>query len=234
MLALKAIFMVGSILAPLGDDAGTVPVHEVPARQPGGRWLALVFSGDGGWAAIDQALAATLADSGVAVVGVDARRYLGTRRTPEEVAGDLAAVVRRYLDLWRLDRLMLVGYSRGAVILPFVAARWPDELRGRVDLVAMLGLGYHAGWHVGLTDLLRSTTNAKDPPVRPEIERLAAAGVPMLCVYGADEAESLCRDAADLPVRRVGTAGAHHFDGDYRRLAGRLLAGLAAERPVVP
>lgn len=217
------------IAAPAAAQSPPVhlPITEIQPVRPGGRALAVVVSGDGGWATIDQAIGAALADSAVAVIGLDARRYLSTRRTPEAVAADLTEVIRRYLSAWQLDRVLLVGYSRGAVIAPFIANRLPEDLRQRLDLVAMLGLGFHAGWHVGWTDLLRTTTNPADPAVRPEIEALGRSGVPMMCVFGVDEKESLCRDGADLPMRRIGTAGAHHFDGNYRRLVGEMLASVA-------
>ncbi len=220
-----------AVLASLGggsvaDTDRALPVHEVPSRGPQSPRLAFLITGDGGWAGIDKAIAATLADSGVAVVALDARSYLGTRRTAERVADDVAVVLRRYLAGWGRERLILIGYSRGATVMPFVANRLPPDLAGRVDLVAMFGLGYHAGFHVGFTDLLRTTTNDKDPPVRPEIEALGRLAVPMLCVYGESEKESLCRDGADLPMERIGKTGAHHFDGDHRALADAILARL--------
>ena len=203
-----------------------LPLHEVPVVGGRPTWMALFISGDGGWAGIDKQMAAALADSGVAVVGLDARAYLGTRRTPEQVAADLVGPIREHLDRWHVDRLLLVGYSRGANVVSLVANRLPADLRSRLDLVAMLGLGYYAGFHVSLFDLLRATTNPKDPPIRPEIEALGKSGVAMMCVFGEDEKESLCRDGTDLPMRRVARSGAHHFDGDYRGLADEIMKSL--------
>jgi type IV secretory pathway VirJ component len=220
-----ALLAVGPALAQ-GRGATRLPLHEVPAVGPQSRRLAFFISGDGGWAPIDREIAAGLADSGIAVLGLDARAYLGTRRTPDAVAADLAVPIREYLDRWHMDRLVLVGYSRGAVVVPFVATRLPADLKAKLDLVAMLGLGYHAGFHVSLFDLLHTTTNPKDPAVRPELEALGRGGVALMCVFGEDEKESLCRDGTDLPMRRVGRTGAHHFDGDRRALAGEILASL--------
>jgi hypothetical protein len=47
-----------------------LPIIEIPAKQPGAT-LAIVISGDGGWAGIDKAIAAVLAERGIAVVGLD-------------------------------------------------------------------------------------------------------------------------------------------------------------------
>jgi type IV secretory pathway VirJ component len=52
----------------------------------------------------------------------------------------------------------------------------------------------------------------------------AIGEVPVLCVQGADEHDSLCPEVAGRPrVRREVLTGGHHFDGDYGRLAGLIL-----------
>jgi type IV secretory pathway VirJ component len=45
------------------------------------------------------------------------------------------------------------------------------------------------------------------------------------CFYGEEEADSLCPDPVAAGTERVRTSGGHHFDGDYARLAGIILAG---------
>ena len=54
--------------------------------------------------------------------------------------------------------------------------------------------------------------------------RATAGAVPMLCVHGTDEHDSLCPRLADLPwVKDVLLPGGHHFDGGYAALARRVL-----------
>ena len=57
--------------------------------------------------------------------------------------------------------------------------------------------------------------------VAPELERLR--GMRVLCVYGKDEKESLCRLADTTVVRVDQRAGRHHFDGDYDAIASEIL-----------
>lgn len=218
----------GAQRAAAPSASGSLPLIEVPASTPGGGTIALFLSGDGGWAGIDKQMARTLADGGIAVVGVNLKAYLGTRRTPDAVALDMSEVLRHFLTLWSRNRVIVIGYSRGADIAPFIVNRLPDDLRSRVDLVAMLGLGEYAGFHVTLFSLLHSTTSASDFPVRPELERLRLAGIRMMCIYGTQEKESLCRDAEEGLMVRVAKNGAHHFDGDHPALATQILAQLFA------
>lgn len=229
VLALGLCLVAGAAARLSAQDLKGLPLHQVQSVGPGATRLALLITGDGGWAGIDRAIARTLADSGVSVIGLDAATYLGTRRTPEEVAADVGRILSHYLVAWHCERIVLIGYSRGANIAPFIVNRLPDSLRTRIDLVAMLGLELRAGFHVSLFDLFKSTSNPKDPPVEQEVRKLAEAGVPMLCIYGQDEVESFCRDAPAGLMTTIVKSGAHHFDGDHVALARDILAQL--DRP---
>ena len=130
-----------------------LPIVEVPA-QAAGDTLAVLISGDGGWAGIDKAVAAALAEQGIAVVGVDSLRYFWKERTPESTAADIDRILRHYLEAWDKKDVVLIGYSQGADILPFVVNRLPAHTRSRVRLAAMLGLGERATFEFHLANWL--------------------------------------------------------------------------------
>ncbi len=204
-----------------GDGIGDLPLLSLPASAPAGGAIAVVLTGDGGWAAIDKAIAAELNAQGISVVGFDARSYFRVRREPDELGRDLARVLRHYLAAWHADGAYLVGYSRGADMLPFMVARLDDGLRARIRLVALLGLEHEMDFQWTLAGLLGGHSGATRP-LRPEVERLR--GLPVVCVYGSDEKDTLCPELpADLAAveRR---AGGHHFDGDYRGITRAVLA----------
>ena len=207
----------------LPNDVRDLPLIEVPSRAAGNT-LAIFLSGDGGWADLDKHVSASLAEHGIAVVGLNTRSYLGTKRTPDETARDVSRVMTHYMASWNRDRVAIVGYSRGADIAPFVASRLPADLRTRLSLVAMLGLAPFAGFQFHWADMLHTVRRPGDPLTLPELERLR--GVPMLCVYGEEEKESGCRDAPDSLIKHFARAGAHHFDGDYGALANIIMASL--------
>ena len=43
-------------------------------------------------------------------------------------AGDLARIIRHYLQAWNKKRVVLIGYSLGADVLPFLANRLPEDV----------------------------------------------------------------------------------------------------------
>lgn len=199
-----------------------LPLVEVPSATRGPR-LALLLTGDGGWVGIDKALAAAFAEKGVPVVGLDSLRYFWKRRTPEETARDAQRILAHYRGVWGRPEVLLVGYSRGADIVPIVAGRLPPEERARVKLVAMLGPSTFAELEVHALDLLSSRKRAGALSTE-EAVRATGGSVPMLCVHGTDEHDSLCPRLADLPwVKDVLLPGGHHFGGDYATLAQRIL-----------
>ena len=201
------------------------PVVEVPADS--GHTVALMLTGDGGWARGDRALAQTLARGGVAVVAMDTRAYLrAAHRTPESAARDVAEILARYAALWHRDRLLLVGYSRGADLAPFIVSRFPAELRARLALVALVGFTDHASFDFHWQDLLHDTRRSTDLRTRPELDRMA--GTRILCVYGADEGDSLCPSLDGSAVRVARIPGGHVLDTSTGAAAGALV--LSASR----
>ncbi|MCY1016956.1 AcvB/VirJ family lysyl-phosphatidylglycerol hydrolase [Pyxidicoccus sp. MSG2] len=226
---LLSAYDAASVPAPLpstaSDAVKDLPLVEVAAKTQGSDTLAFIVTGDGGMAALDRALATSFSDAGIPVVALDSLRYFWKRRTPEETAADVARALRHYLPAWGRQRVLLVGYSRGADLVPAIAARLPPELRERLRLVALIAPGQEAEFEVHVTDLFGI---GKHPslPVLPDVEALG--DTPLLCVYGAKEAsESLCPKLPPRPGWRVvARKGGHHFDGDFEALARLVLQSL--------
>lgn len=213
--------------APPGPPAvADLPLIELPASDTSARddRLAIVVSGDGGWASLDRDVGEALAARGIAVIGWNSLQYFWTKRTPDAAGADLARVAQHYLTAWGKTKLLLIGYSRGAEVLPFMAARLPETLRGAVAEVALIAPGRSANftWHAA--DLLFDVHHADDLPLAPEIRRLR--GLAVLCLFGTDDTESACRDVAGTEVRSIALPGGHHFGGHYEALAGIILRGL--------
>lgn len=202
---------------------GAPPVVEARAASPS-HVLAVVLSGDGDWADLVKTLARGLNEHGISVVGLKSRSYLkGAKRTPESSARDLAAILDDYLASWNADSVMVVGYSRGADIGPFMVARLPERLRSKVYLVALLSPSKMASFEFHLMDLFSNKSRGTDLPIRPEVDRLT--GIRLLCVYGTEEVEdSLCPALGPGQATVVAKSGGHHLDKNYVALGELLVA----------
>ena len=204
------------------ENLADLPLVELPAKGSGFSSMAVIFSGDGGWAGIDRELGNILAENGVSVVGLNSLNYFWKKRTPEEAAKDLERILRHYLALWKKENAILAGYSLGADVLPFLAARLPGGILAQVRLIALLGPGTHADFTFHLNDWLGGASKTSRP-VLPEVEKLRKMGVRMLCVYGEQETESLCSKLDPNLVQIVSIKGAHHFGGHYLTIAETIL-----------
>ena len=176
--------------APPGLPRGLrhLPLVEERAPHPG-RTIAFIFSGDGNWAMLVRELARELARAGVGCVGLKARTYLLVRRRPLTVARHVERVLRHYLAAWNADQVVLVGLSRGADLLPFVARRLPDDLRRRVRLLALFSAASTTNFRFHWGDLFGFHQRPGDVPVIPELR--AVRGIPILCVNGSRDPAAL-------------------------------------------
>jgi type IV secretory pathway VirJ component len=214
-----------------GNGVGDLPLAEVlalpaPATAAHADTFAILYSGDGGWRDLDRSLATILAAKGMSVVGVDVLRYYWTQKKPALAAADLARIARYYQQRWHKQKLVLIGFSFGADVLPFLVSRLPADLRSDVSLLSLLSPERRTAFEVETTGWL-GVHNSAGMPVAPELKKLA--GLRVQCIYGRDEGEnSLCTtDAAPA----VGAAvlvkdGGHHFDQNYGVLADQILAAL--------
>lgn len=138
------------------------------------------------------------------------------------MADDLERLIRHYRSLEAGKGVILVGYSFGADLLPFVVNRLSPEMRGLVRLVALLGIAERASFEIRLEGIL-GASNTDGPETLPELVKMKP--IPVLCVYGVEETDSVCgRKELDGVVRRAQLSGGHHFDGDYTRTADTILA----------
>jgi type IV secretory pathway VirJ component len=201
---------------------GDLPVVEVPAQPnaPPSDAFAIIMSGDGGWAGIDQNIAAALSAKGIPVVGWDSLRYYWTARTPDGLAADTDKMIRYYLSHFGKKRVLLIGYSQGADVLPFAVNRLPAASKAPVALMAILGMSEHALFEFHVSSWISDDNSG--PATLPEVNRIS--GMPVLCIYGEDEQDSLCPKLDPKKISIVKVKGGHHFDGNYAALADDILA----------
>lgn len=198
-----------------------VPLVEVPAatQAPGRDEMAVLLSGDGGWAVTDKGLAASLSKGGIPVVGWNALRYFIRRKKPDQVGRDLERVLRVYLPLWHKEKVILIGYSFGADVMPFMVTRLPPDLAEKVSLIVLMGPTGTADFHFHPSEWLRKPSD-DSLPMLPELEKLR--GREILCAYGRKEKDSFCLHLDGLAHLLV-RPGGHIVGKDYGPVAEWIL-----------
>lgn len=197
-----------------------LPLVELPVKNEG-NVMAVIWSGDGGWRDLDKTIGERLHSQGIPVVGVDSLRYFWSQKTPEQVAADLEVILRHYQKAWGRPQVILIGYSFGANIMPFVINRLPEDLQASIVRISLLGLSQNAVFGIHIGTRLFGFASKDKLPVLPEAAQLDLQKVQ--CFYGADEEDTACTASVFDRAERIKTRGGHHFDGNYQALAQRIL-----------
>lgn len=204
---------------------GDRPLADLPiavlAAKPTYDTMAIVLSGDGGWRDIDSELAGILADGGVPTIGLDSLRYFWAEKTPAEVATDLGRIVSTYGTLWKTKKIVLIGYSFGADVLPATFAALPPELASRVRLVSLMALSSSANFEIKVSGWVGMNGENPDHPTKPDL--LKIPGGIVQCIYGEEDDDAVCPELPPGTAEVIKTEGGHHFDGDYAALAKHVL-----------
>ena len=209
---------VSAVPAPDDEAAivANVPLIERPVDSATTR-LVIMLSGDGGWEKLADTVGRTLNARGLPVVGWSTLRYFWNAKSPEDAARDLGAVIDYYQRHWRKTRTTLIGYSRGAEVLPIMVRKLSPAARASIDVLVLLAPERIAGFEFHVVEWWKPVP--KGIEVQPEIEALAPQ-MHVVCVYGTDDTErSVCPllDAAHIEIEAL--PGGHHFDGHYAELA---------------
>jgi type IV secretory pathway VirJ component len=196
-----------------------LPLIEVATTGTGNDDLfAVLLSGDGGWAGLDRQVASALAARGIPVIGWDTLRYFWSARSPQGVAHDLDRTLGYYATAWNRHKVLLIGYSQGADVLPFAVNRLSQPARDMILTTTLLGLGRNAAFEFHLSNWVGPTSGE---PILPEYQKMSRAKT--LCVFGTGDKDSLCTDFPPGTAGTIELTGGHHFDGDYDGLANLVL-----------
>ncbi len=174
--------------------------------------VALLISGDGGWYGFEQQIADNLALHGIPTVGLDSKKYFWNRRTPEETARDMGNQLEYYLNAWGRDKLILVGYSLGAEIVPFIYNRLAPGIKSKVISTILLSPDVSSDFEIHITNMLGLGNRNNTYDVPDEIRKMK--GTKTLLIFGAGEKSKVPSLLKGTDVRINIIPGDHHYKFD--------------------
>jgi type IV secretory pathway VirJ component len=188
--------------------------------------LAFFISGDGGWTDFDQEVSEKLAEKGIPVVGLDAQKYFWDEKQPKETADDISKAIEHYMRQWNKKSFVLIGYSFGACVIPFIANCFSNPIKENFKGIYCFSPDETGDFEIHISDMLSLNNNEKYNVIS-ELKKIKS--IQPVCVFGNEE-ESEVRNhfsAAGLKVETL--PGSHHYDNDYNALAAIVLKDFPSE-----
>jgi type IV secretory pathway VirJ component len=171
--------------------------------------LAFFISGDGGWYHFEQTIANNLAKKGIPTIGLDSRKYFWKRRTPEETTSEMAEALAYYAKLWKKDKFVLMGYSLGAEIVPFIVNRLPNEIKLRVEATVLLSPDVTTDFEIHVTNMLGIGNKQNTYETIPEL--LKMQDIPTLLIFGDGEKTKVPGLLSGTSMKIIKIPGDHHY-----------------------
>ena len=200
-------------LAPLSSD---MPITLIPSSAKENLPLAIFISGDGGWTSFDHTVCEKLAEKGMPVVGLDAQKYFWKGKLPKEAADDISKAAIHYMQQWNKSSFVLVGYSFGACVAPFIANNFSSVLKESLCGVYCISPDETADFEIHISDML-DFSHKEEYNVVGELKKILSLNP--VCIFGNEEDSEIRRHFSITGVKIETLPGSHHFDDDYNGLA---------------
>lgn len=200
---------------------GNLPLTLIPSEQKNDLPLVFFISGDGGWTSFDHSLSENIVKKGLPVVGLDAQKYFWNKKTPEQSTADISKAIIHYMQQWDKKSFVLMGFSFGASVVPFVAARLSPDLKSKIRGVISLSPDENADFEIHIADMLNLGKNDGDYNVLSEMIKIKEMGP--VCLYGSDEENDLKDKLIREAIKTITLPGGHHYDNNYSGITNILL-----------
>jgi type IV secretory pathway VirJ component len=204
-------------------DRDPVHLYGMPER-PGTTPVAAVFlSGDMGIRyGMGSYVVESLAGAGVPVYAVASSTAFVRRKTHADVQALLANAIEETRRRSGADKVIVIGQSFGADMARVGLASLPTALRSKVAALVLVVPGSTAYFRADPLGLAYIGRPDADGASARKLDWL-----PVTCIRGADETDSLCPSLLAPNVRRITLPGGHFLRMDHDLLVRTVFAALA-------
>ena len=179
--------------------------------------LILYLTGDGGMNNFSKSFVKEWNSKGYPVVALNIKSYLWKGKTPDKSAADITGLLRQYIANWKRTNVVLVGYSLGADVLPFVQTRLAADVNNHVSDVVLISPSATTDFKV---HLLYGSDGVSVPA---EINRLSK---PTLVLFGKNEKDVPEKHISNKNVTLLKVPGDHHYNNEVAILVQQIVGRL--------
>ncbi|MEO8862127.1 MAG: AcvB/VirJ family lysyl-phosphatidylglycerol hydrolase [Ginsengibacter sp.] len=178
------------------------PTHEKP--------LIFYISGDGGLNNFSSDLCDGLNKKGYDVCALNAKSYFYDKKTPEQTTNDINNYLSQKLSGRSGQQIVLIGYSFGADVLPFVLNRLSKKILDQTRVSFLMAASGSTDFEIHWSDIFGG--NAKrSMDVVSEINKLGNTKI--VIINASDDGYLDVRKITLKKYTHEMLPGGHHFDG---------------------
>ncbi|NLR82730.1 AcvB/VirJ family lysyl-phosphatidylglycerol hydrolase [Chitinophaga eiseniae] len=220
---LTCLLLLTALQANAQNGTGNLPVVTKAPATATTAPLILYITGDGGMKKFSANVIESFHQQNYPVVALNALKYFWNKKTPQQAARDVANLISYYQSQWgQKQGVVLIGYSLGADVLPFIYNSLPANIAAEVKHVVLLSPSLYTDLEVHVSDMLgKSSTRGMSVPA--EINKMT--GKPLLLVFGAEE-KDFNFSALNIQYQKLILPGGHAYDEDASGVAGKILTSL--------
>jgi type IV secretory pathway VirJ component len=160
---------------------------------------------------------------GFPAVLFNSQKYFWSKKTPEQTASDVEKVINYYQSQWKVKNVIIIGYSFGADVAPFIVTRLSKNSYNSVKNIVLMSPSQATDFEVHVAQLFghgKSTGSS----VTAEINKIKQK--PLLIIQGLKESEKIESTSLKVTYKLIGLKGGHRYESDTSEVANTIFKNL--------
>ena len=172
--------------------------------------LVFYISGDGGLNRFSNELCTAINKEGFDVDAMDSKSYFWSQKTPARTAEDISDFLSKKIARRPNQQIVLIGYSFGADVLPFVLNRLPKNIADKIKVSFLMASSGSTDFVIHIADLFGSGKR-RGMDVLSEVNKISNKKIVIL-----NSSDDKQLNAGKITIKHITEVlpGGHHFDGD--------------------
>jgi len=181
--------------------------------------LIFYISGDGGFNKFSTSFMQSLNKEGYAVIGLNAKDYFWNKKKTQEAASAIEDAINGSNKEWKKRNIVLVGYSFGADVSPFMLTHFSTALNNKVNHLVLLSPSSKTDFEIHVLQMF-DWGKDEGESVPAEVNKISK---PVTIIVGDDENEFPFAQLTIKNKQVIKMRGGHHYDGDVDALCKQVV-----------
>lgn len=178
--------------------------------------LIFYLSGDGGFNKFSTSLCEDFNKEGYDIIALNSKSYFWDKQTPEQTTSDINNYLSKKIAGRKNQQIVLIGYSFGADVLPFIISRLPKNIHDKVIVSFLMAPSGSTDFEIHWSDIFGGNSK-RDRDVVTEINKLDGENI--VIITGSDDEHLALNKISLKKYTHEVLPGGHHFDGDTDEIA---------------